>query len=607
MANKIITKPKEISENPKVLYTGNHYIAIPIIDCKSGGVKSINLLSSTNKALVEVEGRKDLFYPKFYKGDKGLKIEKIEGEKELFYSPRLIFHLEFNIKVVLKLYADLCEKGFVFQFESNENIEVVLEFNVSQLNLLRFNSHPVKTDIEFMKDKWLSNPVVNLSSEKISLAMGFGGEKDFTYKYDKVLKLAELKVKCNRKNAIYVTVNSDPDGASTTLIHLKRKGYHNIYNQLISWLKEKIISYSPDKQLEKVMNENLFFNYFYAIGKDMDTDQYIALTSRSPRYYVSGAFWERDSFLWSFPAIKLIDYELHRELSREMIIMHSKNPGDHAHYIDGTVLYPGFELDEAASYFILLGELEYNYIDDEIMRAFLKVWNSIEKRYDEETRLYSTFLLPSDDPAEYPFVTINNVILHRGLLNYKKLLEFKGEYEKGEFISRRIEGIELGIKRHLLKKVKGKKMFLWSADGKGNFRLYNDPPGNLGLLCYYNYVDKDDKAFVNTINYYYSTKYKYFFEDAKIQELACDHHPNTPSGLGLCGSILNPIKRKEALRWLKHARMDNGLLSESYDKNTGEGKTGVGFATGSGYLAFALYYALIKEGLSESSSSSLDQ
>jgi len=30
--------------------------------------------------------------------------------------------------------------------------------------------------------------------------------------------------------------------------------------------------------------------------------------------------------------------------------MHSKNPGDHAHYIDGTVLYPGFELDEAASY-----------------------------------------------------------------------------------------------------------------------------------------------------------------------------------------------------------------------------------------------------------------
>lgn len=65
----------------------------------------------------------------------------------------------------------------------------------------------------------------------------------------------------------------------------------------------------------------------------MDSDRYVAMTSRSPRYYVSGAFWERDSFLWSFPAIKIIDRELYLKISREMILLHSKNAGDHAHYI----------------------------------------------------------------------------------------------------------------------------------------------------------------------------------------------------------------------------------------------------------------------------------
>ncbi len=42
--------------------------------------------------------------------------------------------------------------------------------------------------------------------------------------------------------------------------------------------------------------------------------------------------------------------------------------------------------------------------------------------------------------------------------------------------------------------------------------------------------------------------------------------------------------------------MDHGLLAESFDRNTREAKTGVGFATGAGYLAFALHYALFTRG-----------
>jgi len=59
--------------------------------------------------------------------------------------------------------------------------------------------------------------------------------------------------------------------------------------------------------------------------------------------------------------------------------------------------------------------------------------------------------------------------------------------------------------------------------------------------------------------------------------------------------ILNPLLRDKALNWLRKADMDYGLLSESFDKNTGEAKTGVGFASGCGYLAYSLYHVLLKE------------
>lgn len=231
--------------------------------------------------------------------------------------------------------------------------------------------------------------------------------------------------------------------------------------------------------LERILNENLFFNYFFAVGKDMESDRYIALTSRIPRYYVSGAFWERDSFLWSFPAIKIVDRELYSRLCRDMILMHAKNAGDHAHYIDGTVLYPGFELDEAASYFILLKDVQD--IDDDLLRALDTVFMRIEEEYDPETGLYGTFLMPSDDPSEFPLVTIDNVILWRGLQNLLGVYEKLSYTGRTDLVKKRIEGISQGIYKHLVKEVDGRSIFAWSGDGKGNHSLYNDPPGNLGL------------------------------------------------------------------------------------------------------------------------------
>ncbi len=45
--NKIITKPEEIIKNKQVLYTGNHYLSVPIIDCQNGAINNINIVVYT--------------------------------------------------------------------------------------------------------------------------------------------------------------------------------------------------------------------------------------------------------------------------------------------------------------------------------------------------------------------------------------------------------------------------------------------------------------------------------------------------------------------------------------------------------------------------------
>lgn len=61
------------------------------------------------------------------------------------------------------------------------------------------------------------------------------------------------------------------------------------------------------------MNRNLLFTTYYAWGRALDTEQFVGMTSRSNRYYVSAAYRNRDAMLWSFPALLDTDPERARE------------------------------------------------------------------------------------------------------------------------------------------------------------------------------------------------------------------------------------------------------------------------------------------------------
>ena len=177
--NRIITRPEEIVKNKQVLYSGNHYLSVPVIDCQSGAIRNINVVSLFNKALIELKGETNLFTPHFYQEGNEIEIEKINVSKEQYYLPRLDFFLKGGIRVIGRIFTDLKEKGLIYSFESSEEIGVSLFFDLRDVCLLRFDSHQIDTKKIIERDKWLGNPVVNIFSSGVSLALAFGGDKDF--------------------------------------------------------------------------------------------------------------------------------------------------------------------------------------------------------------------------------------------------------------------------------------------------------------------------------------------------------------------------------------------------------------------------------------------
>lgn len=81
-----------------------------------------------------------------------------------------------------------------------------------------------------------------------------------------------------------------------------------------TWLQERRVTFNGDAKLTQLYNTNLFFCMFFSTGITLDTEELVLVTSRSPRYYVSAAYWDRDSLLWSFPAILDADPERAKEM-----------------------------------------------------------------------------------------------------------------------------------------------------------------------------------------------------------------------------------------------------------------------------------------------------
>lgn len=372
--------------------------------------------------------------------------------------------------------------------------------------------------------------------------------------------------------------------AVTSARELQRRGWDWELRRSLAWLAQRSLDLG-DEALTRLYNTNLFFCIFFSTGRTLDTEELVLVTSRSPRYYVSAAYWDRDSLLWSFPAVLDADAALAREMLGYVFGRQRRNIGVHSRFIDGTVLEPGFELDELMAPVLALeryvdatGDRSV-LADPDVLRGIDGILKKLDAERAEDCELYETFLQPTDDERVYPYITYDNVLVWRALRALGRLFERPELTERAE-----------RVRRAIYDNCIFDGAFAWSVDLAGGHDVYDEPPGSLLLLPYYGFYAWDDPVYLKTAEMIRSPDYTYSFAGCEIAEIGCPHAPH-PWLLSIGNSLLCG-RSGEALEHLRRTRLDNGIACESVDEHTGECTTGEAFATCAGFICHALRRAI---------------
>ena len=372
--------------------------------------------------------------------------------------------------------------------------------------------------------------------------------------------------------------------AVTSARELQRRGWDWELRRSLAWLVQRSLDLG-DEALTRLYNTNLFFCIFFSTGRTLDTEELVLVTSRSPRYYVSAAYWDRDSLLWSFPAVLDADAALAREMLGYVFGRQRRNIGVHSRFIDGTVLEPGFELDELMAPVLALeryvdatGDRSV-LADPDVLRGIDGILKKLDAERAEDCELYETFLQPTDDERVYPYITYDNVLVWRALRALGRLFERPELTERAE-----------RVRRAIYDNCIFDGAFAWSVDLAGGHDVYDEPPGSLLLLPYYGFCAWDDPVYLKTAEMIRSPDYTYSFAGCEIAEIGCPHAPH-PWLLSIGNSLLCG-RSGEALEHLRRTRLDNGIACESVDEHTGECTTGESFATCAGFICHALRRAI---------------
>lgn len=599
----------------KYIVTGNETVSLPTIREADGSIEGISLLHMGAKGMLELCGSKEQpFLKPFAEADgRDIPITDFKWEYSHYWIPGFQARAG-SIQVKGTLLAPIGERGFCYRLsvenEDNKPVDIVFGLKGCWSKALHSinESKEIQSEKNVYKSGWNHCFVCDLRLGFSLLAFApIYTEKpqssETEYSYTKAEDGSILYRLYQRKKLepgevafenFWFGFGFEEVAAATSAKEMLRQGYEAEFKRTSDWLamRERRIS---NEKLNEILNKNMFFSFFFGSGITVDTEEFVLVTSRSPRYYVSAAYWDRDSLLWSFPAILMTDADYAKEILHYVFTKQIKNVGIHSRYIDGTVLEPGFELDELCAPVIALSEYvkaadDYEFLDEPYIQAGVRrILKILQSKRHKDVALYETFLQPTDDMHVYPYLTYDNVLVWKALNQTAELYRGRWNEETLRYLLKEANDIRKAIEEHCVKLYNGAPVYAWSIDLNGNWNIYDEPPGSLLLLPHYGYCGFDDNVWVNTANIIRSRDYKYSFADCPIAEIGCEHAPH-PWVLSIANSLLSGFAAT-AGEHLQKCSMDNGIACESVDEYTGESRTGDAFATCAGFLAYAIYKA----------------
>lgn len=587
--------------------TGNEWISLPKINEKTAGIEDFTYFSMQHKGLIEVRGSDTtpLIQPFVVVDGQALPLTELLWRRAYYWIPTLVAKAGIH-DFAMTILTPIQERGFALKlsFTAGETVDLYWGLKgcwesswhcVNQDKQLEGTTHCYESG-------WNNSVIFDFRCGTPLFAFAPMCNKSTRSTYSIENNAITYALSCEDTVAkgqtceviFYWGLGFEEVAAATSAKEMLRRGWDWEYNRTAAWLDKRTCKMATPK-LTELYNTNLFFCIFYSTGLTLDTEELICATSRGTRYYVSAAYWDRDVLLWAFPAILDADPELAEQILHYIFGRQRRNLGIHSRYIDGTLLEPGFELDELMSPIIALeayvqatGDREI-LEDGEVCKGIAQILKALASMKHPEISLYETFLQPTDDEIVYPYLTYNNVLVWRSLHALSRLYPHKYSH-----LATLAEEVRAAIYAHcVFHDPEGKPYFGWSVDLQGQHNVYDEPPGSLQLLPYYGFCENTAEVWRNTLSIIRSPAYAYSFADAPIAEIGCAHAPY-PWILSLCNSLLCGYK-EQAFRELELVKMDNGIACESVNPVTGTCTTGAAFATCAGFLCHSMKTAS-KEG-----------
>jgi len=410
----------------------------------------------------------------------------------------------------------------------------------------------------------------------VALALCADGEATATVEGTRFSLARSMEVAAGgqAQGAFYLGAGPERDGAVATTNVLRRRGWRALLAGTRDALQQLEQS-TGSEAVDRLINRNLVFAYFYAVGRALDDAHYYVVRTRAPWHSAGVTVRDWEALMWVLPAVQLADPGLAREVLLRMCELHAYAPGHGVHYLDGTMFEPGFALEGVAAYPIAVDRYLRDTGDDAIVEepaigdALYASSDDLRERRDQRVPLYSTDVLPDGGPAAQPFTLHANAVVAHALDVLRRTLD--------EQSAREVEdpaAVRAAIRRHFAPERDARGTLAAATDLAGHSSADDEPSASALWLPMYEAVGRDDSLYRRTVKAIPPT------DELLVRRIA---------------RLLGP-GGDAVLQWVRRAPLDAGLAAELVD-DAGAAVANGGDASLSGLLAATAWYAVHALGL----------
>jgi hypothetical protein len=378
----------------------------------------------------------------------------------------------------------------------------------------------------------------------------------------RISRSVEIEPGARAELAFYIAAGPERDGAIATSVAMRRRGWE----WLLSATRDALTALQQttgSESLDRLVNQNLLFAYFYAVGRALDDAHFYLMRTRVPWHPAGVTMRDWDALMMTLPAVQLADPGLARELLLRMCELHGYAPGRGTHYFDGTMFEPAFSLEGAAAYVLAVDRYTFDskdeqIIDDPILADTLYLVNdALTERRHAELPLYATEITPSGASAPLPYTAHGNGVAALALDILRRTLDEETARDVPDG-----EAVRAALQRSFTRTENGRRSLCTALDLAGAVSRDDDAVGSVMWLPVYGAIDGDDAVYKRT---------------ATAMALP------TMSLAAIVARLCGP-DQAATLEWLRRAPLDGGVAAEYVDAD-GKAVANGGDASLAGLLA----------------------